>query len=34
LRDIKILLDRGILIQDEGGGRDTSYRLVELEVQS
>jgi Fic family protein len=28
LRDIKILLDLGILIQDEGGGRNTSYRLV------
>lgn len=31
LRDIKLLLDRGILIQDEGGGRNTSYRLVEPE---
>jgi Fic family protein len=29
LRDIKLLLDRGILIQDTGGGRNTSYRLVE-----
>jgi Fic family protein len=29
LRDIKILLDRGILIQDAGGGRNTSYHLVE-----
>jgi Fic family protein len=29
LRDIKILLDRGIFIQDEGGGRNTSYRLAE-----
>jgi len=29
LRDIKILLDQGILIQDQGGGRSTSYRLVE-----
>ena len=29
LRDIKILLDQGILIQDEGGGRNTNYRLVE-----
>jgi Fic family protein len=33
LRDIKILLDQGILIQDEGGGRNTSYRLVEPEDQ-
>jgi Fic family protein len=31
LRDIKILLDQGILIQEEGGGRNTSYRLVESE---
>ncbi len=31
LRDIKFLLDRGILIQDEGGGRSTSYRLAEPE---
>jgi Fic family protein len=29
LRDIKILLEQGILIQDEGGGRNTSYHLVE-----
>jgi len=27
LRDIKILIERGILIQDEAGGRSTSYRL-------
>ena len=33
LRDIKLLLDRGILVQDEGGGRNTSYRLVEPEKQ-
>jgi Fic family protein len=33
LRDIKILLDRGILIQEPGGGRNTSYRLVEPEDQ-
>ena len=31
LRDIKILLDRGVLVQDVGGGRNTSYRLVEPE---
>jgi Fic family protein len=29
LRDIKILIERGILTQDEGGGRSTSYRLVD-----
>ncbi len=29
LRDVKILLDRGVLVQDAGGGRNTSYRLVE-----
>jgi Fic family protein len=29
LRDIKALLDRGVLIQDEGGGRNTSYRLID-----
>ena len=34
LRDIKILLDQGILIQDEGGGRNTSYRLAEPETQT
>ena len=34
LRDIKILLDQGILVQDEGGGRNTSYRLVEPDSQS
>lgn len=27
LRDIKILLDRGIFTQEAGGGRSTSYRL-------
>ncbi|MEI8040760.1 MAG: hypothetical protein WCL11_05090, partial [Verrucomicrobiota bacterium] len=27
----QILLDRGILVQDGGGGRNTSYRLVEPE---
>ena len=31
LRDIKELLDRGVLKQDEGGGRSTSYSLAELE---
>ena len=29
LRDIKNLLDQGILIHEEGGGRSTSYRLAE-----
>jgi Fic family protein len=33
LRDIRILLDRGVLIQEAGGGRNTSYRLVEPEDQ-
>lgn len=31
LRDINILLDQGILVQVAGGGRNTSYRLVEPE---
>lgn len=31
LRDIKALLDRSLLIQDQGGGRNTSYHLVEVE---
>jgi Fic family protein len=31
LRDIKGLLDRGVLIQDEGGGRNTAYHLAESE---
>jgi Fic family protein len=30
LRDIHELLDRGILVQNAGGGRSTSYRLAEL----
>ncbi len=30
LRDIKALLDRGILIQDAGGGRSTTYHLGEM----
>jgi Fic family protein len=29
LRDIQALLERGILVRDEGGGRSTGYRLVE-----
>jgi Fic family protein len=29
LRDIRILIERGVLIQEEGGGRSTSYRLVD-----
>ena len=33
LRDIKALLDRGVLIQDEGGGRSTSYYLAEIEMR-
>lgn len=31
LRDIRELLDRGILVQGSGGGRSTSYRLAEPE---
>ena len=34
LRDIKILLDGGMLIQEEGGGRNTSYRLLESKGQN
>lgn len=30
LRDIRILLDHGILLQNAGGGRSTSYALIEL----
>ena len=30
LRDIRDLLERGILIKNEGGGRSTSYRLAEV----
>lgn len=29
LRDIRDMLDRGILVQNPGGGRSTSYRLAE-----
>ena len=29
LRDIKNLVDRGVLVRNEGGGRSVSYRLVE-----
>jgi len=29
LRDIKILVDRGLFTQEAGGGRSTSYRLTE-----
>jgi Fic family protein len=32
LRDIKILIDRGVLVRNEGGGRSVSYRLVEPDV--
>ena len=30
LRDIRELLERGILIQNPGGGRSTSYRLATM----
>lgn len=33
LRDIQVLIKRGILTQNEGGGRSTSYRLVEIQDQ-
>ena len=32
LRDIRELLERGILVKNEGGGRSTSYRLAEPEA--
>lgn len=32
LRDIKDLLARGVLVQNKGGGRSTSYRLAELDA--
>lgn len=32
LRDIRELIDRGILLQNERGGRSTSYRLAEPEA--
>ncbi len=31
LRDIHELIDRGILIQNSGGGRNTSYRLADVQ---
>jgi Fic family protein len=31
LRDIKDLVERGVLVQNEGGGRSTSYRLEGLD---
>jgi Fic family protein len=31
LRDIKELLERGVLVQDDAGGRSTSYHLVEID---
>ncbi|MBI1336559.1 MAG: DUF4172 domain-containing protein [Phycisphaera sp.] len=31
LRDIRELLDRGIVLQNPGGGRSTSYRLAEMQ---
>jgi len=33
LRDIKELLERGIVVQNPGGGRSTSYRLAEVGVK-
>lgn len=34
LRDIRELLERGILVQNQGGGRSTSYRLGEPQGDS
>jgi len=34
LRDIRSLLDLGILIQDSGGGRNTSYHLTMPEADA
>jgi Fic family protein len=31
LRDIRELVERGILVPNPGGGRSTSYRLADLE---
>jgi Fic family protein len=31
LRDIRDLLDRGVLLQNSGGGRSVSYRIAELQ---
>jgi len=32
LRDIRELLDRGVILQNTGGGRSTSYRLVDADA--
>ena len=34
LRDIRDLLDRGIIVKNSGGGRSTSYRLADLADQN
>jgi len=34
LRDIRELLERGILVQNPGGGRSTSYRLADVDEAS
>lgn len=31
LRDIKELIDRGVLVKNKGGGRSTSYRLADVD---
>lgn len=31
LRDIRVLLDRGIIVKNAAGGRSTSYRLAEID---
>jgi len=30
LRDIQNLIDKGMLVKEEGGGRSTSYQLAQL----
>ena len=32
LRDIRELLERGIIVQNPGRGRSTSYRLADLDT--
>lgn len=32
LRDISELVERGMLVKDEGGGRNTSYSLTEIKT--
>jgi Fic family protein len=34
LRNMRVLVDRHILIQNPGGGRSTSYRLITVGVKT